>query len=241
MANDCKKQVIVFCNHKEEEAMTTFVMVHGAWAGAWGWDLVAKRLRTAGHDVYVPTLSGLGERSHLALLPITLSTHIDDIVNEMIWHDLDDVVLVAHSYGGFVATGVAERAAERIASIVYLDAFIPADGQSFEDVMGEKLTGPVVPVPEIGDNEYATEAESERVAALSTPQPTGTFTERLKVTGAYLKIARKTYILASGWNGFGSVAAPLRDDPEWNVHELPCGHDVPLLMPGELAQLLERV
>ncbi|MEQ8446492.1 MAG: alpha/beta hydrolase family protein [Pelagibacterium sp.] len=221
--------------------MTTFVMVHGAWAGAWGWDLVAKRLRTAGHDVYVPTLSGLGERSHLALLPITLSTHIDDIVNEMIWHDLDDVVLVAHSYGGFVATGVAERAAERIASIVYLDAFIPADGQSFEDVMGEKLTGPVVPVPEIGDNEYATEAESERVAALSTPQPTGTFTERLKVTGAYLKIARKTYILASGWNGFGSVAAPLRDDPEWNVHELPCGHDVPLLMPGELAQLLERV
>ena len=221
--------------------MTTFVMVHGAWAGAGGWDLVAKRLRTAGHDVYVPTLSGLGERSHLALLPITLSTHIDDIVNEMIWHDLDDVVLVAHSYGGFVATGVAERAAERIASIVYLDAFIPADGQSFEDVMGEKLTGPVVPVPEIGDNEYATEAESERVAALSTPQPTGTFTERLKVTGAYLKIARKTYILASGWNGFGSVAAPLRDDPEWNVHELPCGHDVPLLMPGELAQLLERV
>jgi len=221
--------------------MTTFVMVHGAWAGAWGWDLVAKRLRTAGHDVYVPTLSGLGERSHLALLPITLSTHIDDIVNEMIWHDLDDVVLVAHSYGGFVATGVAERAAERIASIVYLDAFIPADGQSFEDIMGEKLTGPVVPVPEIGDNEYATEAESERVAALSTPQPTGTFTERLKVTGAYLKIARKTYILASGWNGFGSVAAPLRDDPEWNVHELPCGHDVPLLMPGELAQLLERV
>ena len=156
--------------------MTTFVMVHGAWAGAWGWDLVAKRLRTAGHDVYVPTLSGLGERSHLALLPITLSTNIDDIVNEM-----------------------------------------------------------------IGDNEYATEAESERVAALSTPQPTGTFTERLKVTGAYLKIARKTYILASGWNGFGSVAAPLRDDPEWNVHELPCGHDVPLLMPGELAQLLERV
>jgi pimeloyl-ACP methyl ester carboxylesterase len=241
MANGCKKQVILFCNHKEEEAMTTFVMVHGAWAGAWGWDLVAKRLRTAGHDVYVPTLSGLGERSHLALLPITLSTHIDDIVNEMIWHDLDDVVLVAHSYGGFVATGVAERAAERIASIVYLDAFIPADGQSFEDVMGEKLTGPVVPVPEIGDNEYATEAESERVAALSTPQPTGTFTERLKVTGAYLKIARKTYILASGWNGFGSAAAPLRDDPEWNVHELPCGHDVPLLMPGELAQLLERV
>jgi pimeloyl-ACP methyl ester carboxylesterase len=220
--------------------MTTFVVVHGAWAGAWGWDLVAKRLRAAGHDVYVPTLSGLGERSHLALLPITLSTHIDDIVNEMVWHDLTDVVLVAHSYGGFVATGVAERAAARIASIVYLDAFIPDDGQSFEDIMGEKLTGPVVPVPEMGDGEYATKAETDRVAALSTPQPTGTFTERLKLTGAYLKIARKTFILATGWDGFGAVAAPLRDDPAWTVHELPCGHDVPLLMPDELTALLER-
>lgn len=220
--------------------MTTFVIVHGAWAGAWGWDRVAERLRARGQRVHVPTLSGLGERSHLASLPITLTTHIDDIINEMIWHELTDVVLVAHSYGGFVATGVAERAAGRIASIVYLDAFIPFDGQSFEDIMGEKLTGPVVPMPEIGGNEYPTEAERDRIAALATPQPTGTFTERLKVTGAYLSIARKTYILATGWDGFGSVAAPLRGDPAWTVHELPCGHDVPLLMPEELAELLER-
>ncbi|WP_160113682.1 alpha/beta fold hydrolase [Phyllobacterium salinisoli] len=221
--------------------MATFVIVHGAWTGAWGWDRVAEQLRASGHVVHVPTLSGLGERSHLALLPITLSTHIEDIVNEMVWHDLNDVVLVAHSYGGFVATGVVERAAERIASIVYLDAFIPSNGQSFEDIMGNKLTGPVVPVPEIGDNEYATGAERDRVAALATPQPTGTFTERLKVTGAYLKIARKAYILATGWDGFGSIAAPLRKDPAWKVYELPCGHDVPLLMPKELAELLEKV
>ena len=220
--------------------MTTFVMIHGAWAGAWGWDRVAERLRAKGHRVHVPTLSGLGERSHLAALPITLTTHIDDIVNEMVWHELTDVVLVAHSYGGFVATGVAERVKERIASIVYLDAFIPEDGQSFEDIMGGPLTGPVVPVPEIGGNEYPTEAERVRVAALATPQPSGTFTERLKVTGAYLAIPRKTFILATGWDGFGVVAAPLRDDPAWTVHELPCGHDVPLLMPEELAALLEE-
>lgn len=142
--------------------------------------------------------------------------------------------------GGFVATGVLERAADRVASVVYVDAFIPDDGQSFEDIMGEKLTEPVVPVPEIGDNEYPTKTESDRVARLATPQPTGTFTERLKVTGAYLKVARKTYILATGWDGFGSVAAPLRDDPAWNVHELPCGHDISLLMPDELSGLLER-
>jgi pimeloyl-ACP methyl ester carboxylesterase len=220
--------------------MTTFVMVHGAWAGAWGWDRVAERLRANGHRVHVPTLSGLGERSHLANLPITLTTHVDDIVNEMVWHELTDVVLVAHSYGGFVATGVVERVAERIASIVYLDAFIPEDGQSFEDIMGGPLTGPVVPVPEIGGNEYPTEAERDRVAALATPQPSGTFAERLKVTGAYLNVPRKTFILATGWDGFGQVAAPLRDDPAWSVHELPCGHDVPLLMPEELAVLLER-
>ena len=220
--------------------MTTFVMIHGAWAGAWGWDRVADLLRSRGHRVHVPTLSGLGERSHLAHLPITLTTHIDDIINEMVWHELTDVVLVAHSYGGFVATGVVERAAERIASIVYLDAFIPEDGQSFEDIMGGPLTGPVVPVPEIGGNEYPTEAERARVTALATPQPTGTFTERLKVTGAYLDIPRKTFILATGWDGFGAVAAPLRDDPAWSVHELPCGHDVPLLMPEDLAALLEQ-
>jgi pimeloyl-ACP methyl ester carboxylesterase len=220
--------------------MTTFVVVHGAWSGAWGWDRVADILREKGHRVHVPTLSGLGERSHLAHLGITLTTHIEDIVNEMAWHDLTDVVLVAHSYGGFVATAVVERAAERVASIVYLDAFIPADGQSFEDMIGAKLTGELTPVPEIGGNEYPTEAECDRVAALSTPQPTGTFTERLKVTGAYLKIARKSFILAAGWDGFGSFAAPLRDDPAWSVHELPCGHDVPLLMPAELAALLEQ-
>ena len=220
--------------------MSTFVIVHGAWAGSWDWDRVAERLRARGHVVHVPTLSGLGERSHLAHFPITLTTHIDDIINEMAWHELTDVVLVAHSYGGFVATGVLERAVDRVASLVYVDAFIPADGQSFEDIMGEKLTGPVVPVPEIGDNEYPTRAEADRVARLATPQPTGTFTQRLEVTGAYLKVARKSYILATGWDGFGSVAAPLRDDPAWSVHELPCGHDVPLLMPEELAGLLER-
>lgn len=220
--------------------MTTFVIVHGAWVGAWGWDKVAERLRAAGHQVHVPTLSGLGERAHLAGFPITLTTHIEDVVNEMVWHELDDVVLVAHSYGGFVATGVAERARQRIAAIVYLDAFIPEDGQSFADIMGAVPAGPTVPVPEIGANEYPTEAESQRVAALATPQPTGTFTEALSHSGAYLGIARKTFILATGWDGFGAIAAPLRNDPAWSVHELPCGHDVPLLMPDELAALLEQ-
>lgn len=221
--------------------MTVFVVAHGAWSGAWNWDRVAGLLRARGHDVYVPTLSGLGERSHLAQFPITLTTHIEDVVNEMVWHDLTDVVLVGHSYGGIVATGVVERAAERIAAIVYLDAFIPGDGQSFEDFVGEKLTGPLTPSPEVAPDDYPTPEESAWVATKSTPQPTGTFTERLAVTGAYLRVPRKSFIVASGWDGpFGNFAAPFRDDPAWSVHALPCGHDVPLLMPEELAGLLEQ-
>jgi pimeloyl-ACP methyl ester carboxylesterase len=220
--------------------MTTFVIVHGAWSGAWGWDKVAPLLRAKGHAVHVPTLSGLGERVHLAELPITLSTHVDDIVNEMVFHDLQDVTLVAHSYGGFVATGVAERVFDRIAAIVYLDAFIPEDGQSFQSLIGANYTEPLVPVPEFESNEYTTPAEAERVRALCTSQPVGTFTEPLRHTGAYKNIGRKTYILAAGWDGFGSYAEPLRNDPDWTVRELPCGHDVPLLMPDELAALLEE-
>lgn len=219
--------------------MTTFVIVHGAWAGAWEWDDVAAQLRGRGHDVHVPTLSGLGERAHLAAYPITLTDHVSDIVNEMVWHDLTELVLVGHSYGGIVATGVAERAADRIASIVYLDAFIPTDGQSFEDFFGEKFTGRLTPAPDIGEDDYPSEEHRARVEAKTTAQPTGTFTERLKVTGAYLGIPHKTYILATGWDGFGSIAAPLRDDPAWTVREIPCGHDVPLLMPDELSVMLE--
>jgi pimeloyl-ACP methyl ester carboxylesterase len=217
--------------------MTTFVLVHGAWLGAWGFDPVAAILRAAGHSVHVPTLSGLGERSHLAHFPIDLSTHIDDVVNEMVFHDLHDVVLVAHSYAGFVVTGVAERVLERIAALVYVDAFIPRDGQSFADSIGARYSGALTPVPDIGSDEYESAAERDRIAALCT---TATFTERLKVTGAYLKVGRKSYVLATGWDGFGAVAAPLRDDPGWTVHELPCGHDVPHLLPQDLARLLER-
>ncbi|UYN99105.1 MAG: alpha/beta hydrolase [Devosia sp.] len=217
--------------------MKTFVLVHGAWAGAWNWDLVAAQLRQAGHRVHVPTLSGLGERSHLAQFPITLTTHIDDIVNEMVWHDLRDVVLVGHSYAGFVITGVAERALERLAAIVYLDAFIPQDGQAFADFFGAP-EGPLAPVPEIGKDDYPTAALTEQVTRLATPQPSGSFTEALAVSGAYLKVPRKSYILASGWDGFGAYAKPLRHDQAWSVHDLNCGHDVPLLMPGELSALL---
>lgn len=220
--------------------MSTFVIVHGAWAGAWAWDRVAPRLRAKGHDVHVPTLSGLGERSHLNTLPITLATHIDDIVNEATFHDLADIVLVCHSYGGVVGTGAIEKIADRVASVVYIDAVIPKDNQSFVDCFGGwQLEGDLIPSPPTSPGDYLREEDRAWVEAKATPQPVATLTDKLERAQAYKAIRKKTYIVATGWNGFQSVADPLRRDREWTVLELPCGHDVAIDMPDELTALLE--
>ena len=117
----------------------TFVLVHGAWHGGWCWVRVADRLQAQGHSVYRPTLTGLGERAHLMRADVNLSTHVADIVNAFKYEQLADVVLCGHSYGGFVISGVAEQCAPAIASIVFLDAFVPNDGESML-----AITGPAV-------------------------------------------------------------------------------------------------
>ena len=105
--------------------MTTFVLIHGAWHGGWCWKKVSPILREAGHETYSPTLTGLGERSHLLSRDIDLNCHIQDVVNVLEYKGLKDVVLVGHSYAGMVITGVADRCPERLAQLVYLDAFAP--------------------------------------------------------------------------------------------------------------------
>jgi pimeloyl-ACP methyl ester carboxylesterase len=106
--------------------MSTFVLVHGAWRGGWCWDRVRRSLRAKGHDVFTPTLTGLADKSHLLSPQIDLETHINDVINLLVWEGLSDVVLCGHSYAGYVVTGVADREPERIAAIVYLDAFVHA-------------------------------------------------------------------------------------------------------------------
>ena len=106
----------------------TFVIVHGAWGGGWAFREVDRLLRAEGHTVYRPTLTGQGERNHLANEAIDLDLHIQDVVNVILWEDLKDVVLVGHSYGGMVVTGVADRIPERIGCLVYLDALLPENG-----------------------------------------------------------------------------------------------------------------
>ena len=112
-----------------------FVLVHPAWFGGWCWRKVTPLLRDRGHEVYTPTLTGLGERAHLASREISLATHIEDVVNVLQFEDLHRVILIGNSSGGMVITGVADRVPKRIAQVVYLDAFVPGDGQSLVDLL----------------------------------------------------------------------------------------------------------
>ena len=110
--------------------MATFVLVHGGWAGSVVWRQLTLRLRKLGHEVYAPTLTGIGERKHLLSREINLDTHIQDVIGVIDEEDLSDIVLVGHSYGGMVISGVADRVPEKVATLVYLDAFVPENGQS---------------------------------------------------------------------------------------------------------------
>jgi|SRR5690242_16179024 len=118
--------------------MATFVLIHGAWESGWVWKAVEQHLRAARHDVFRPSLTGLGERSHLLSSAVDLEMHIADILNLIKWEKLQNVTLVGHSYGGMVATGVADRAYERIGSLIYLDAFMPKNGQSLLELIRAK-------------------------------------------------------------------------------------------------------
>ena len=222
-----------------------FVLVHGAWHGGWCWRRVTDRLTANKHYVVAPTLSGVGERSHLASDAIDLSTQINDVVNEIKWKDLDGVVLVGHSYGGCVITGVAEKMRERIAAIVYVDAFMPQDGQSLADMLGPAAPqwpphlAPPIPAAVFQVNEK----DRAWVDAKMTPHPVKCFTEKLKVTGAYQSIPRKLYIRARRFANppFDTALARCAADSSWRTVSMTCGHDIMIDQPVELTALLERL
>jgi pimeloyl-ACP methyl ester carboxylesterase len=232
-----------------------FVLVHGAWHGGWCYRRTADLLRAKGHRVFTPTLTGLGERSHLFSGQINLTTHISDILNLIRWELLDKVVLLGHSYGGMVITGVADRAADKIASLVYLDAVIPSDNQSLYDLVPpEMLQNQLksasdhggVGVPPISAAFFnVNEKDRALVDALCTLQPIGCMNERLKFTGNGIAPVRsKVYVLAEGWGtgpGFRRYYNMVKDDKAWMTHALPCGHDVMLDMPEALAEILLKI
>jgi pimeloyl-ACP methyl ester carboxylesterase len=235
-----------------EIAPKTFVLVHGAWHGGWCWRRVADVLMRQGHKVFTPTLTGLGERSHLMSRGIDLDTHIADIVNVFKWEDLKDAVLVGHSYGGWVISGAVEQVPPRVASIVFLDAWMPDDGVRGVDNTSAFSRKGILAAIENGDvsrpappAELFAVNENDRawVDAMMTPQPLGVALQPIRLTGARDRVARKTYIRAAGWpqETFDKYLAVCKADPTWRTYELPCGHDIMVDMPERLAEVLVEV
>src|SRR5216683_3966176 len=124
--------------------MAVFVLVHGAWSGAHGFRKLRGPLRAAGHEVFTPSLTGIGERVHLSSPQVNLTTHVTDVVNTILYEDLTDIVLLGYSYGGMVVTGALEHVADRVSHLVYLDAFKPDDGQSLRDLSGAPYQAPAI-------------------------------------------------------------------------------------------------
>jgi pimeloyl-ACP methyl ester carboxylesterase len=227
----------------------TFVLVHGAWHGGWCYVRVAERLQAQGHRVYRPTLTGLGERAHLMSAGVNLSTHVTDIVNVFKFEQLADVELVGHSYGGMVIAGVAEQMAAAISSIVFLDAFVPQDGESAqaltspavrETIQAALARGEVGLAPRPAEAFGVNEKDRAWVDALCVPQPIASFTEKIKLTGAYNRIAKKSYIRAASYvnPGFDAALARVKNDPSWRTYAASCGHDVMVDAPGWLTEIL---
>ena len=222
--------------------MATFVLVHGAWTGGWGYQEVARSLRQAGHEVFAPTLTGLGEREHLASPAIDLGTHIKDVVNLIEYERLDDIILCGHSYGGMVVTGVAAVLGERIRTLFYLDAFLPEDGQSLWDIANDAARqhyidaqrdspGMVAPLMSTGETR-----QSRRI----NKHPLLTLLEPVRFTGAEKKVRNRTYVYATrdAPTVFTGFYDKVRQDPSWRVHTVPTGHVVMVEDPQGLVRLL---
>jgi len=224
--------------------MSTFVLVHGAWHGGWCWRKVAPIVRRAGHDIFTPTMTGLGERVHLRGPEVGLDTHVQDIINVLEYEDLDHVVLVGHSYGGMVATGVAGRVPHRLAHVVYLDAHVPADGQSVIDLLGFTRPGYETEqwVDPPGTFGVKDEADLAWVKANMTPHPTRSMRQKVSLPTPLedLPILR-TYVLAEleplgAW--FADNAAKYEADPRWRFVRMQAVHDMMVTEPEQTAAIL---
>jgi pimeloyl-ACP methyl ester carboxylesterase len=228
--------------------MSTFVLVHGAWHGGWCWRFVRPLLK--GHEVHAPSLTGLGERKHLARPDIDLDTHIADVVSLLEMEDLSNVILVGHSYGGMVVTGAADRVPARIARLVYLDAFVPEDGKCLLDYVvperaarmreeGEKA-GSVTPPP-LSLWGVTKPEHIDFIKPREARHPFGTMVQKIRLAGAARSLP-KTFIYCSSpaTGSFDQFAAKYRGAPGWRFHELATGHDAMILMPGRVAELLQE-
>jgi len=240
--------------------MATFVFVPGAWLGGWCWQEMTPRLRAAGHQVYTPTLSGLGERRHLGGPQIDLDTHLQDIVNVLEFEELRDVTLVGHSYGGFVVTGVADRAPERVRQVIYLDASVPEDGMSLfsggppafkamvEEAAREQGDGWGWPLPSpevLGSFVSIAGIDEEDLRwfyAKATPHPVGTLRQPIRFSDATWKTVGRAYISCTAERTSESAREMhARTSPDWGYGELATGHWPMFSMPAQTVELLAEL
>ncbi len=192
--------------------MATFVVCHGAFGGGWSWAGVAERLRGLGHTVYTPTLTGLGERVHLAHRDVNLSLHAQDVCNVLRFEELDDVVLIGHSYGGAVAAGVAQRMPERIRQIVYIDAFVPEPGSSVADLYDAETVEQFKEAAEVWGDGWLVPAPDADSNDRAVSQPLATFTEPLARGSAVLEAIPTTYVACTRRSGlFASLSGALAE------------------------------
>ncbi len=221
----------------------TYVIVHGAWGGGWAWREVAGLLTARGHEVYRPTLTGLGERRHLVSPELGLATHIEDVVNTFLFEELNDVVLVGHSYGGMVISGVAERVPERIRHLVYLDAFVPENGES---VMGNRSV-------DAGGGDWLRKMVQDGLVVPpwvrpdqplphDVPQSLKTFTDIITLTNEKARQLPATYILtmeAEAERDDFSAHAERAKQRGWTVRQLEADHNPQWSKPKPLTELLD--
>jgi pimeloyl-ACP methyl ester carboxylesterase len=233
--------------------MANYCLVHGGCRGGWVWKRVARSLREEGHDVHTPTMTGLGERSHLLNATINLSTNIQDIVNVIKFEELNDVILCGHAYAGMIISGVADLISERIAALVYLDAWVPEDGDSIFTLLPESMQlsiiknaaryggycCPPIPAEALQVNDW----DRAWVGRLSTPHPLATMTEGIRLHGNHRKVKQRIFALASAWapSPFRRFYEKLLEDPAWIIRTIHCGHDAMLDEPEEVVNILREV
>ncbi|MCL2585627.1 MAG: alpha/beta hydrolase [Streptosporangiales bacterium] len=234
---------------------STFVLVHGAWGGSYGFRTVRGPLRDAGHEVYTPSLTGIGERAHLASPQVNLSTHIADVANSILYEDLTGIVLLGYSYGGMVITGALDHVADRVAHLVYLDAFLPGDGDSLDALAGAPAAGPgtlagpgaVWTRPPL-ERRFDDPDEAAWNAPRRVPHPAACFREPVRLEKPLESYPfTRTYIKATDDpraepgqppRPFWAAADRVRDDPAWRYREIDTNHMIPANRPRELADLL---
>jgi pimeloyl-ACP methyl ester carboxylesterase len=233
--------------------MATFLICHGAWSAGWAWKKVRPLLRAAGHEVFTPTYTGLGERAHLVSRTVTLDTHIADVLGVIECEDLSEIVLVGHSYGGMVATGVADRVPERISKLVYLDAFVPESGQCLSDLLPAQVrTSRQEAAPVQGDgwllapNPPPPDTSAEDLAWI-TPrrrwQPTGCFSQPIVLRNGAAPPPR-AYIYCTRIapeDTFGQFARRFRSAPGWQFLEIDASHSPNVTAPEALVRILDQV